>query len=157
MATDMARTRDSASLGYDANELGRMTVSLLENNRAGNNSGCKNGCNPDYRTLQALVGAAVNQDCLSGYVRRPLRCQPDHGIGKLARFTNTPERRVHRPTAENLSFALTRRCRARLGQLLQPVGSGVTRPYVVHQNAVFAELVGQALDQPYDRSSHCVR
>src|SRR5664279_2164274 len=87
------------------------------------------------KILQPLVQAAINQNSLSGNIRRAFAREPYDRVGHFARFSQTLKRRIRRPTFEDFFFTLAA-SGACLRQLLQPIGRGETRAHIVDENAV---------------------
>jgi hypothetical protein len=64
---------------------------------------------------------------------------------------------IRSPSLENLILVLAERSRARVREFSQAVGRGKSRTDIVDEDAIFAELIGQALDEANNRGPHRVR
>src|SRR3984893_16024483 len=114
---------------------------------------CWHSC---VRQSQSFVHAAIYKHSLPGYVRRAFRGEPNNSFGNFAGLAQPLQRCVRSPTGENLFFFFAQSSGTRLGQFFQAIGGGESGSDIVDQNSVFAELVGQALDQPHHCSANGV-
>jgi len=106
--------------------------------------------------LQPFIHAAIDQHGLPGDVRSPFRCEPDNGLGDFAGFPQSFHWCIRGPAIENLLLAFARQRGSCRSQFLETIRRCETRANIVHQNSVFAKLVGEALNQPNHRRAHRV-
>jgi len=98
----------------------------------------------------SAITATIYQDRLAGDVGGALGGEPDDDIGELLGGTHALDGGVGGPSGEDVGFGLARDFGTRSRELFEAVGSGEARANIVDEDAVFAELVREALDQSND-------
>src|SRR5258706_15014116 len=99
----------------------------------------------------------MDKDGLSRDIGSAHSGEPDNSVGKFMRFAQTLQCSVRRPAFEHFFLGLAERSRARMGEFLQAISSGKSRTDIIDKDAVFAEFIGETLDQSNNRGTHCIR
>src|SRR3954467_6902079 len=103
--------------------------------------------------LQALVGAAIDENGLAGDEGSAFGGEPHNGVGDLVGAADASERGAGTPTGENLFLAPAGTLAIRGSEFFQAVGRGVTRSDVVDGDAVRTIFIGEAAYQSDDSSA----